>query len=75
MYMNVKQKKKAEWSAGQVGTPTDWKMKRQAVSSLRLKCCTNDEGGYFCPEDHEGGYMASGSNSAERKSGMNRWCW
>ena len=67
MYMNVKQKRKQNGRRVKSAHSTDWKMKRQAVSSLRPRNVAPMARAVILPEDHEGGFDMSGSNSAERK--------
>ena len=75
MYMNVKQKRKQNGRRVKSAHSTDWKMKRQAVSSLRpQKCCTNGEGSYFAPKITKGDLICLAA-IVLNESGMNRWCW
>lgn len=55
MYMNVKQKKKAEWSAGQAGTLHGLEDEETgSIFAPAPKCCTNGEGSYFAPKITKG---------------------
>lgn len=74
MYMNVKQKRKQNGRRVKPAHSTDWKMKRQAVSSPGPEMLHQWRGQLFCPEDHEGDLICLAA-IVLNESGMNHWCW